>query len=212
MMQRSVTARAPTHLAAFLLTALVCHGELAKDRPSVSHLTEFYLWMSVGGMLGGIFNVLIAPQIFNSLLEYPIIIVIAAALRPVLVQRRPVDRELDFIYPAALCVVIIMAMRLGFPPAAWGAKFPVWLFGGYALVVLLFQRHPRRFALGVAALFVGAALGRGEDRTLIYRGRSFFGVYRVVAYPKHHALQHGTTTHGGQSILPQFAQIGRAHV
>ena len=53
-MQRSVTALAPTHLAAFLLTALVCHGELAKDRPSVSHLTEFYLWMSVGGVLGGI--------------------------------------------------------------------------------------------------------------------------------------------------------------
>ena len=69
MVQRSVTALAPTHLAAFLLTALVCHGELAKDRPSVAHLTEFYLWMSVGGMLGGIFNVLIAPQIFDSLLE-----------------------------------------------------------------------------------------------------------------------------------------------
>ena len=205
-MQRSVTALAPTHLAAFLLTALVCHGELAKDRPSVSHLTEFYLWMSVGGVLGGIFNVLIAPQIFNSLLEYPIIIVLAAALRPVLVPRDKVDRELDIIFPVALCVVIIMAMRLGFPPKAWGDKFPVWLFGFYALIVLLFQRHPIRFALGVAALLVGAALGRGEDRTLIYRGRSFFGVYRVVAYPKHHALQHGTTTHGGQSIFPQWAR------
>ena len=53
-MQRSVTALAPTHLVAFFLSALVCHGELAKDRPSVAHLTEFYLWMSVGGMLGGI--------------------------------------------------------------------------------------------------------------------------------------------------------------
>jgi len=206
MVQRSVTALAPTHLSAFLLTALVCHGELAKDRPSVAHLTEFYLWMSVGGMLGGIFNVLIAPQIFDSLLEYPIIIVLAAALRPALMQRRPVDRELDIIYPVALCVLIVMAMRLGFPPKAWGDRAPVWAFGAYALIVLLFQRHPIRFALGVAAIFVGAALGRGADQSLLYRGRSFFGVYRVVAYPKHHALQHGTTTHGGQSIFPQFAR------
>lgn len=206
MMQRSVTALAPTHLSAFLLTALVCHGELAKDRPSVAHLTEFYLWMSVGGMMGGIFNVLVAPQIFNSLLEYPIIIVLAAALRPAMVERRPFDRALDIIYPVALCVVIMIAMRLGFPPKSWGDRAPVWAFGAYALVVLLFQRHPIRFALGVAAIFVGAALGRGTDQTQLYRGRSFFGVYRVVAYPKHHALQHGTTTHGGQSIFPQFAR------
>ena len=47
--QRSVTTLAPTHLAAFFLTALVCHGELASDRPSIAHLTEFYLWLSVGG-------------------------------------------------------------------------------------------------------------------------------------------------------------------
>lgn len=206
MAQRSVTALAPTHLAAFFLTALVCHGELAKDRPSVLHLTEFYLWMSVGGVLGGIFNVLVAPVIFDSLLEYPIVIILAAALRPTLVARRPADRILDVVYPAALCIAIVTLMRLGFPPESWGPRAPVWAFGAYALVVLLFQRHPIRFALGVAAVFLGAALGRGEDKTLLFRGRSFFGVYRVMAYPKHHALQHGTTTHGGQSIYPQFAR------
>jgi hypothetical protein len=206
MMQRSVTALAPTHLAAFFLTALVCHGELAKDRPSVAHLTEFYLWMSVGGMLGGIFNVIVAPQIFDSVLEYPIAIVLAALLRPTLATRRPSDRELDVILPVALCVLIIVLMRSGFPPPKWGPKAPVWVFGGYALIILCFQRHALRFALGVAAIFVGSALGRGTDASLLFRGRSFFGVYRVIASPKHHALQNGTTTHGGQSIYPQFAR------
>ena len=205
MMQRSVTSLAPAHLLAFFLTALVCHGELAKDRPTVSHLTEFYLWLSVGGVLGGIFNVIVAPQLFNSVLEYPIAIVLAAALRPTLAKRRPIDRELDFILPAALCVVIVVAMRLGFPPKGWGDKANVWVFAVYAIVVLGFQRHAIRFALGVAAIFVGAAIGRGRDTTLLFQGRSFFGVYRVMAYPKHHALQNGTTTHGGQSIFPQFA-------
>jgi hypothetical protein len=206
MMQRSVTALAPTHLAAFFLTALVCHGELAKDRPSVTHLTEFYLWMSVGGMLGGIFNVLVAPQVFDSVMEYPIAIVLAAALRPTLVTRRPIDRALDVILPTIVCITIMTLMRSGFPPASWGDKAPVWIFGVYSIAVLCFQRHPVRFALGVAAIFVGATLGRGEDKTLLFRGRSFFGVYRVMAYPKHHALQNGTTMHGGQSIYPQFAR------
>lgn len=205
MMQRSVTALAPAHLVAFFLTALVCHGELAKDRPSVSHLTEFYLWLSVGGVLGGIFNVIVAPQLFDSVLEYPIAIVLAAALRPTFAKRRPIDRELDFILPIALCILIVFMMRLGFPPKSWGEKAPVWVFAVYAVAVLCFQRHAIRFALGVAAIFVGAAIGRGTDRTLLFQGRSFFGVYRVMAYPKHHALQNGTTTHGGQSIYPQFA-------
>jgi hypothetical protein len=206
MMQRSVTALAPTHLAAFFLTALVCHGELAKDRPSVAHLTEFYLWMSVGGVMGGIFNVIVAPQIFDAVLEYPIAIVLAALLRPTLATRRPLDRVLDIALPVALFLLIVVLMRSGFPPAKWGTRAPVWVFGAYALVVLCFQRHSLRFALGVAAIFVGAALGRGTDESLLFRGRSFFGVYRVMTYPKHHALQNGTTTHGGQSIYPQFAR------
>jgi len=205
LMQRSVTALAPTHLAAFFLTALVCHGELAKDRPSVTHLTEFYLWLSVGGVLGGIFNVIVAPHVFDSVVEYPIAIILAAALRPTLATRGRFARVGDVVLPAALCAAIVILMRLGFPPQSWGGKAPVWAFGGYAIVVLCFQRHPIRFALGIAAIFIGAALGRGADQTLLFKGRSFFGVYRVMVYPKTRALQNGTTTHGGQSIYPELA-------
>jgi hypothetical protein len=70
------------HLAAFLATALVCHLTLAERRPGVAHLTEFYLWMSVGGLLGGVFNVLVAPVAYDTLLEYPLVLALAAALRP----------------------------------------------------------------------------------------------------------------------------------
>ena len=206
MMQRSVTALAPTHLAAFFLTALVCHGELATDRPSVSHLTEFYLWLSVGGVLGGIFNVIVAPQVFDSVVEYPIAIVLAAALRPTLARRGQLARALDVLLPFGVFALIVVLMRAGFPPKTWSDKAPVWAFGAYAMLVLCFQRHPIRFALGVAAIFLGATLGRGTDPTLLFRGRSFFGVYRVMRYPKHNALQNGTTTHGGQSIYPEFAR------
>lgn len=52
------------HLAAFFVTAMVCHGELARTRPQASRLTEFYLWMSLGGVLGGFFNAIVAPTVF----------------------------------------------------------------------------------------------------------------------------------------------------
>ena len=78
------------HLAVFFVTALMCHGELARTRPPAEQLTAFYLWISVGGALGGAFNVLLAPRIFDTVAEYPIAIVAAAALLPAAgLVRRP---------------------------------------------------------------------------------------------------------------------------
>jgi tetratricopeptide (TPR) repeat protein len=70
------------HLATFFVTAMVCHGQLAADRPAAAHLTEFYLWMSLGGVLGGLFSALVAPVIFKSALEYPLMMAAACLLRP----------------------------------------------------------------------------------------------------------------------------------
>lgn len=72
------------HLTLLAVTSLVCHGELARTRPSPRHLTAFYLWMSVGGVLGGLFNALLAPLIFTSIAEYPITIVLACLALPAL--------------------------------------------------------------------------------------------------------------------------------
>jgi len=71
-------------LLAFFITTMVCHGELARDRPSTRHLTEFYLWMSFGGMLGGLFNGLLAPTLFTGVAEYPLALIVACLMRPVL--------------------------------------------------------------------------------------------------------------------------------
>ena len=76
------------HLVNFFLYCMVCHGEIARTRPATEHLTEFYLWLSVGGMLGGIFNSLIAPVIFNTVLEYPLILILGAMLLPVRNRKR----------------------------------------------------------------------------------------------------------------------------
>ena len=70
------------NIVAFFVIALVCHGELARRRPSARHLTAFYMWMSTGGMIGGIAAGLIAPHVFRWVAEYPILIVLAILCRP----------------------------------------------------------------------------------------------------------------------------------
>src|SRR5438552_460261 len=70
------------HPAAFFVAAMVCPGQLARDRPPPAHLTAFYLWLSVGGVLGGAFNALVAPLVFDSVVEYPLTLVLACLLAP----------------------------------------------------------------------------------------------------------------------------------
>ncbi len=70
------------HLTVFFCSVMVCHGQLAKMRPHTDYLTSFYLIMSFGGMLGGMFNTFVAPLIFNTIYEYPLMIIAALMLRP----------------------------------------------------------------------------------------------------------------------------------
>jgi hypothetical protein len=76
------------HLLVFFFGALVSHQRLAQSRPHVSRLPEYYLWIAVGGVLGGIFNALLAPVIFSTPLEYPIAIILACLVRPLTSQEQ----------------------------------------------------------------------------------------------------------------------------
>jgi hypothetical protein len=66
----------------FFWITMALHGELAKDRPSPRHLTLFFLCMSIGGMLGGVFNAIFAPIVFKGVYEYPLAIIAACLVRP----------------------------------------------------------------------------------------------------------------------------------
>ena len=69
-------------LAGFFFSALVCHLALARSRPSADRLTEFYLFVSLGGVLGGAFAALVAPLIFNNVYEYPLALAAVCLFRP----------------------------------------------------------------------------------------------------------------------------------
>jgi hypothetical protein len=193
----------PTHLMVFFVAAMVCHGELARDRPDPRHLTGFYLWLSVGGVVGGAFTALIAPLVFTNVLEYPLVL----ALLPLLPSRPPAAWQgrtrqgLDVLLPlglGALTVGLIVGLdRAGFGPEAIGPAV-----GLVTLLCLAFWRRPVRFALGLAALLLAGSVYRGEEGQLLYAERSFFGVSRVTRDPRgqYHMLMHGTTLHGMQAL------------
>src|ERR1700710_1724271 len=70
------------HQLCFFVVAVACHGELARTRPAAKYLTGFYVALSFGGMVGGLFAGLIAPFTFSWIAEYPILLALTALCRP----------------------------------------------------------------------------------------------------------------------------------
>lgn len=73
---------AATGVAVFFTSAMVAHRTLYEARPAAGYLTEFYLWMSFGGALGGLAAALLAPKIFSEVFEYPLLLALSMACRP----------------------------------------------------------------------------------------------------------------------------------
>ena len=195
----------PTHLVVFFVAAMVCHGELAQDRPHPRHLTAYYLWLSVGGVVGGAFTALLAPRVFTNVLEYPLVL----ALLPLMPARPPSAWQgrgrqvLDVALPLALGVLTVTLIA-GLERTGMGADGVGPAVGLATLLCLTFWRRPVRLALGLAALFLAGAVYRGEEGQLLFAERSFFGVSRVTRSPDrgYHMLMHGTTLHGMQALAP----------
>jgi SAM-dependent methyltransferase len=206
----SLIAVMPIDLVTLFVAAMVCHGELWRKRPSARRLTEFYLWVSVGGVLGGVFNAIIAPLVFHSLVEFPIALVLAAALRPPIdiVEDSPRARKLDYLLPVALGVgVAMLILALEAEGLKAGLTMNVMIFGISAVWCLSFGRRPRRFALGLAALMLASGVYTGHFGHVLSTERSFFGVYRIANEDANglRVLFHGGTVHGIQSLDPARA-------
>lgn len=202
------------HLLAFFATALACHSELAARRPAADHLTNFYLWLSIGGVLGGIFNALVAPLVFTTVAEYPLVILGAAFLRPgnpVAAGRR---RWLEFAIPAGVFLLLWQG-----PPLVLASRFQfqyfivkVVLIALCCVAVYALRSRALGFGLGIAAVLgVGFlnvnVLGRGVE----HRERNFFGVISIVRDGSTRVFKHGSVLHGAQSLEPELRRTPLAY-
>lgn len=203
----------PLNLLTLFVTAMVCHGELVRLRPNTKHLTEFYLWMAFGGVIGGIFNAIVAPLIFDSLVEYPVAIALSAFLLPSL---NPGDEKW---YSSRLDIVLPLIVGLILFAGVWAARpwFHIEIDSSRRLVVActagafiyLFCRRSLRFGISFAALigasFFCTSLDFRLDDVPLHTKRSFFGIIKVTLNEQDRevVLINNTTVHGSQSTEPE---------
>jgi hypothetical protein len=217
-------ALAALHFGAFFLAALLCHGELAADRPAAGDLTEFYWWIAVGGAAGGLFTAVIAPVVFNDFYEYPVAIVAAAFLRPALAAiggRRSVIA--DYALPAALAAGLLAVVglsavsgvtagldRVTVTNAASGSDLlrVLVVFAIPAVVSAAFSWRPVRFGLTLTTMALLSLLPLGSQNVL-FQQRDFFGVHKVVTDVSgdRHELIDGGVIHGIQLTDPSVRDI-----
>jgi hypothetical protein len=192
------------HGANLFFVALLVHRRLASERPPAERLTEFYLLLSIGGVIGGAFSALIAPQIFTTVAEYPLAIVLALLLRPGPLRARPgaLRRYADILLPFAVFVGILATAK-ALPEDGNGRLFLLASVG----VVALFARRPIRFALGIAALLLITSIPKAS----LVADRNFFGAVRVIQDGPRHVLFHGTTVHGVESYAPGQLDVPLAY-
>ena len=206
-------------LAGLAAIAMVCHGELATSRPSAERLTLFYLLMSIGGALGGLFNALVAPVLFSDTYEYELVLILAALLIPRLGEQDSlwsarwspyrVSRHVR-IQGFWLWVVLVVASVL--------LVGSVRLLREHTLLVVMLSTaaslslwygtvgFSRRFGAGLAVVLLTAfAMSAWLGDRVLYQTRTFFGVLKVVHAKDDNTriLIHGMTNHGIQRTEPE---------
>ena len=194
------------HLFCFFVIAMACHGELARTRPPAQHLTGFYVALSLGGMVGGLFAGLIAPFSFSWIAEYPILVALAALCRPG--NQAPAPRWGRWYWGALtlLAVMLIAPSYLSAEAAQYLDHFrmpiiiAVAIAAMIAAIILKVGRWKFAATIGLALLLIRILPG---DRGHVETVRSFFGVHKIVATTdgRYHLLMHGTTVHGAEKVL-----------
>lgn len=208
------------HLVLFFVLALACHGKLALGRPSPRHLTVYYLLISLGGALGGLLNALIAPMVFRSTIEYPLVIVLACVLvRPWGRTSRAPARAV--LLDAALALgtgilayllfsqTVSVSRIVGRLSEAWasgltGDARDAVTYGLPLVVAFLVRRRPGALAGALFAVLLVATIVDSRTGESVLQTRNFFGVLRVERSGDDSVtrLYHGTTLHGRQDHDP----------
>jgi hypothetical protein len=209
-----VFSNTPVYAAAFAAIALIglffisvgIHARLYELRPDPAHLTAFYLAMSVGGALGGLFSALVAPLIFDWTYEFPILVIAAAWI---LGAKSPfpwlqnfwrsggAPRAARWSVPVVLLLALVGQGTFGMPYS------PVLITGAtMVLIALPILAIGNRIAFAAAVTALMLATG-GWDKLVLSAEpgrmtRSFFGIYSIHTRDDARLLVHGTTIHGIQ--------------
>ncbi|MEA3016151.1 MAG: hypothetical protein QOI38_873, partial [Sphingomonadales bacterium] len=197
-------------LLLLFIVAVALHTEMFRRRPAVGHLTRFYLAMSFGGMLGGLFCAIVAPLLFDWAYEHPLLILAAALLVP---QTALVPWPDNLKLPLAIAIPVAafgLSLLANYYLFYLGGLWPTFASIAISLLALACLGRPVSFAVALLALML--SYGGWDELEVTAQGtrtRSYFGIYEVrtrsaEGVPIARTLTHGTTLHGVQNLTPEI--------
>jgi hypothetical protein len=199
----SVAVALAVQILLVLVGGALSHGLLAADRPAPQHLTRFYLLVAVGGALGGLFNGILAPLLFPTVLEYGITITLLIGL--VVRWREPVAFASSWPPSRRLPVLALLGLLPAGALWIYGVgvpEVPGWVALGFAplLVLPLLTRLRVSGIVGVSVAVVALLPQLAPFVVSDSVVRTFFGVHQVRTHGEIRQLIHGTTLHGTQDL------------
>jgi SAM-dependent methyltransferase len=189
--------------------AVALHAEMYRTRPDASQLTDFYLMMSIGGVIGGLFCAILAPLIFDWTWEHPLLIFAAALLLP---QIRLItlsgDEDAGEKGPIRATVMLgIIALAVGLGSGILDPVGNGWAKMAVTAVMIAVGVFAIGTRMAYALVVAGIMMANGGYFNLMQtaadvRWRSYFGTYTVNTEPtgQFRWLLHGTTMHGMQNL------------
>jgi hypothetical protein len=197
------------YLAVFTIIALVCHLRLASLRPldDSRHLTAFYLMMSIGGALGGVLNAFIIPNVFDRLIEFPLLLLASFMLHRDFKAKSLTG--MTIIALTVLSILLVNAPPLSLSVDSMHARVLLFriLIVAVPCALFVFRRslRPAYLALGALGVFMISQFVIG-DQAEILSIRNFFGTVRLYDAERMvddkdltiRTMRHGSTTHGMQ--------------
>ncbi len=167
---------------------MTCHGELAHAKPAEKDLTLFYLMVSVGGALGGIFVVIIAPKVFTSYYEFHVSLVLSIGL--------------------SVVAFLTYRNRPTAGKSTRGVMSHVFAWGTVPVSIL---------AMGLMATQAIEENNELHESAVIYRARNSYGTLHVRRYfndddqETSRSLVNGRIKHGSQSAYPAIAGVATSY-
>ena len=209
LLRHHISATVGINLALFFVSALICHARLAAHRPAPDRLTEFYICMSLGGVVGGGLTALAAPVVFATVFEYPLMLAAACLLLPGAVGRgKALLTDVEFGAGAfAPAAPIVVSGTLFNDLSNVRAYDGVALFGLLPLACFYARTRPVKaaataLAMAATAHFLLPQFLSGSNQQVISRDRSFFGISTVSAVETEDGpvrrFSHGDTVHNTQ--------------
>jgi hypothetical protein len=191
-----------SHLMFYFAAALMYHHRLYTLRPKAEQLTQFYLWMSFGGVLGGIFSGLLAPYIFNSILEYPILVSLVMLAHPAIrnATKPEFRQQILPVFAIGIAIIAFVYVFQGTDLIESGHVLVPLVIVGSFIVIGAFRHNLVRASL-IPFVFILLAFKFGSVFGTEFE-RSFYGVYRISIHEngQFRVLTHGTTIHGAMRI------------